>query len=175
MDWPHAPVHRLSEAGTFMVTAGTLGKAHHFRGDDRLTILQDTLLQLADRYGWMLQAWAIFSNHYHFIANSPVEAASLPKFLGHLHAVTATAVNKLDGTPGRKVWFQYWDTKLTYEKSYFARLKYVHDNSVKHGLVTLPTDYQWCSASWFERTADPAFVKTVNSFKTDLLRIADDF
>ncbi len=46
---------------------------------------------------------------------------------------------------------------------------------MKHGLVALPTDCQWCSASWFERTADPAFVKTVKSFGTDFLRIADDF
>ena len=27
-DWPHAPVHRLQEAGVFMVTAGTFRKAH---------------------------------------------------------------------------------------------------------------------------------------------------
>ena len=29
--WPHAPMHRLSEAGTYFVTAGTYLKAHHFR------------------------------------------------------------------------------------------------------------------------------------------------
>ncbi len=175
MDWPHAPVHRLSEAGAFMVTCGTLSKEHHFRGDDRLAILHDSLLQLADRYGWMLQAWAVFSNHYHFVANSPDDASTLPRFLGHLHTVTASAVNKLDGAPGRKVWFQYFDTKLTYQESYLARLKYVYDNPVKHGLVSVPIDYQWCSASWFERTASPALIKTVKGLKTDRLRIDDSF
>jgi hypothetical protein len=27
-DWPHSPVHRLTEAGAYMVTCGTYLKAH---------------------------------------------------------------------------------------------------------------------------------------------------
>src|SRR5690348_17024590 len=29
-DWPHAPLHRLSDQGTFIVTAGTYNKEHYF-------------------------------------------------------------------------------------------------------------------------------------------------
>jgi len=29
-DWPHAPVHRLSEHGIYLTTAGTLQKRHLF-------------------------------------------------------------------------------------------------------------------------------------------------
>ncbi|MGZ3632738.1 MAG: hypothetical protein ACXWM7_00200 [Parachlamydiaceae bacterium] len=36
--------------------------------------LHSLLLELARKYGWNLEAWAIFSNHYHFIAQSPLEA-----------------------------------------------------------------------------------------------------
>src|SRR5438046_3122299 len=39
--WPHAPLHRLGDAGTYLVTAGTWHKAHHFRGGDRLQRLED--------------------------------------------------------------------------------------------------------------------------------------
>src|SRR5262249_53266688 len=35
-DWPHAPLHRISEQGTYIVTSGTCEKAHHFRGPERL-------------------------------------------------------------------------------------------------------------------------------------------
>jgi putative transposase len=31
--------------------------------------------------------------------------------------------------------YEFWDTRLTFEKSWFARLNYVHQNPVKHGLV----------------------------------------
>jgi len=31
----------------------------------------------------------------------------------------------------------FWDTRLTFEKSWLARLKYVHHNPLYHGLVAL--------------------------------------
>jgi putative transposase len=175
-DWPHAPVHRLEESGAYMVTAGTHYKRHVFTGSERLSLLQDHLLSLAPEYGWRLQAWAVFPNHYHFIAVTESDPKTLVNFIRRLHALTAAAVNAQDGEPGRKVWFQYWDTHLTFQASYMARLKYVHLNPVHHGLVAVATDYEWCSARWLEETAPPAFAKSVSSFPTDrLLHIRDDF
>lgn len=84
-------------------------------------------------------------------------------------------LNRLDDTPGRKVWFQYWDSPITFEKSYLARLNYVHRNAVHHGLVADPAAYKWCSAAWFERTAEHAFFRTVWEFPCDRLHVADDF
>jgi putative transposase len=93
----------------------------------------------------------------------------------HLHADSARELNRADGTIGRTVWFNFWDTKLTYERSYLARLNYVHQNPVKHGLVVKANQYRWCFAAWFERVASPAIVKTIYSFKTDKLNIHDEF
>jgi putative transposase len=174
-DWPHAPTHRLSEHGTYIVTASTLGKAHHFRGPERLDYLERELLSLAKTFGWQLEAWAVFSNHYHFVAHSPPSANNLPVFLRELHSKTAGSVNELDGARERQVWFNYWDKLLTYEKSYMARLSYVHRNPVKHGLVAVAKKYRWCSAAWLERTATPAQVATLYRFKIDRISILDDF
>lgn len=115
--WHHRPEHVFVPDTAYIVTAGTLHKEHFFRDEDRLRLLHDTLLELAKHYGWNLQAWAVFSNHYHWIGIAPEDAASLRKFVSHLHTKTASEVNKLDEKPGRKVWFQYWDTCLTYEQS----------------------------------------------------------
>jgi putative transposase len=174
-DWPHAPVHRLSEHGTFLVTAGTLYKEHHFRTPGRLDLLEAKLLELARQYGWHLEAWAVFSNHYHFVGHSQPASAALNDFLGHLHSATASEVNDRDGMSGRQVWYNFWETQLTYERSYLARLNYVHQNAVRHGLVRVANQYRWCSAAWFERMASPAQVKTIYSFKIDKLRVLDDF
>jgi putative transposase len=174
-EWPHAPLHQLSEQGAYIVTAGTYRKAHHFGAPDRLQLLHDQLLSLARRHGWHRQAWAVFSNHYHFIASSPDDPSSLRRFLQHLHSETARAVNRMDHAGDRRVWFTYWDTHLTYERSYLARLQYVHENAVHHGVVRDPAAYEWCSARWFEATANTAFFKVVSSFKTDRLNIRDDF
>lgn len=173
--WHHAPPHKLIERGIYMVTAGSLHKEHIFREPERLTLLQDHLLDYAAEFGWELQAWAVFSNHYHFIAASPQDPETLRKFLGKLHMKTAQAVNQLDGTPGRKVWHQFWDSRITFENSYWPRLRYVQENAVRHGLVHVANQYPWCSAGWFERTAAPAVRNRLASYKTDQLEIMDDF
>jgi putative transposase len=159
----------------YMLTASTLGKQHIFRGDDRLQILQDALFEVAKVYEWELQAWAIFSNHYHFIARSPEDATTLKKMIQRLHSQTSRAVNRLDSMSGRQVWFQYWDTCLTFEKSYYARLNYVHNNAVKHGLTEAARRYPFCSASWFEARADEMFREMIASFPYDQVNVEDDF
>jgi putative transposase len=174
-DWPHAPLHRLAGRGTFIVTAGTLNKQHFFRDAESLDRLETELLSMAREYEWQLEAWAVFSNHYHFVGHALNGAATLKPFLTHVHANTAREVNRRDDESGRQVWYNFWETKLTYEKSYLARLNYVHQNPVKHALVPVANQYRWCSAAWFERTATPAQVKTIYSFKTEKIRIVDDY
>ncbi len=173
--WPHAPLHRLSEQGTYIVTGATLHKAHHFRGEERLDLLERKLLELSREYAWQLEAWAVFSNHYHFVGHTFQSPTRLKQFLAHLHAQTAREVNRQDCAEGREVWYNYWETQLTFERSYFARLNYVHQNAVKHNLVPVANQYRWCSAEWFERTCPPSQVKTIYSFKTDRVNIQDDF
>jgi putative transposase len=176
--WPHAPEHRLHVRGTYFVTASTYLRQHHYRGKARLAVLHRGLLKVAFDFGWRLEAWAVFSNHYHFIGHTPEDQAtaeSLSRMLGLLHEKLAKWINRLESAPTRKVWHNFRETRLTYEKSYLARLNYVHQNPVKHGLVAAANQYPWCSARWFERTATPAQIKTIYRFKTDQLKVPDDF
>ncbi|WP_411846229.1 hypothetical protein AAFN60_00690 [Roseibacillus persicicus] len=138
--------------------------------------LQAELIKYAEKHQWRLQAWAIFPNHYHLIALPPKDGAILlPPFLKEFHSRSARWVNQLDNVRGRKIWHNYRESELTLQTSYFARLNYVHQNAVKHGLVPVANQYRWCSASWFEQNADKAFVNTIYQFKTDKLAIEDDF
>ena len=159
-----------------MVTAATYQKEHCFRSRMRLRHLTQQLMDLAGDYRWSLEAWAVFSNHYHFIGKSPPDsAANLSTFLGTLHRRTSTWLNRLDDAVGRKVWHNYRETELTFQRSYLARLHYVICNPVHHGLVPVADQYPWCSAAWFKARATPAFQKTVLSFPIDRLEIDDDF
>ena len=92
-----------------------------------------------------------------------------------LHGSTSHAVNKMDNTNGRQVWHQYWDSKITIETSHYARLNYITQNPVKHGLVDLATNYHWCSASWMEKNYPRSYLKTIQNFPIDNLSIKDDF
>jgi REP element-mobilizing transposase RayT len=224
------------------VTGGTLHKEHFFRRPERLRLVQSALFDVITDYGWSLQAWAIFSNHYHIIARSPeicgdgadggtaqadkrgkslrervngredtnprgaenggrtddrrdeenprelaapdetqnaqhtkTKPKTIRNVIQRLHSQTSREVNRLDGVSGRQVWFQFRDTCLTYEKSYYARLNYVHHNPVKHGMAETPEQYEFCSAIWFNLHADISFRKKVESFGFDEVRIDDDY
>ncbi len=161
--------------GSYIVTASTRHKANLLHTSERLDHFNEVLFQTADEFGWMLEAWAIFANHYHLIANSTPTSGTLKALLKKLHAVSSIYLNKQDGTPGRQCWFQYFDTQLTFEKSYLARLNYVHNNPVRHGLVSDARSYKWCSAQWFFLRADKPFYETVSSFKIDQVNVWDDF
>jgi len=172
--WPHSPSHAVNERGTYIVTAATYGKRPVFGTKERLTLLCEELLRNCSECGWRLQAWAVFPNHYHFVAESG-SVEPLRVLIRRLHSKTAHEVNALDGVAGRQVWFQYWDTRITNQRSYMARLRYVHENAVHHGIVKRAANYAWCSAGWFERKASPAFRGTVLAFPCDRIRVPDSF
>jgi putative transposase len=174
-DWPHAPVHRLSEHGIYIVTAGTLYKQHLFDTPAKRDILERMLLSLAKRCVWQPEAWAVLVNHYHFVARGAPDSVPMRELLRELHSRSAIELNRVDGVEDRPVWYNFRDTRLTYQYSYLARLNYVHRNAVKHGLVPVANQYPWCSAAWFERTASPAQVKTIYRFKMEQVKVEDDF
>ena len=128
--WHHAPEHRFIPGKTYLVTGATLYKQHFLASSERLGFLQSHLFDFATRVGWNLQAWAIFSNHYHFIAESLLDAYPLSRFIQRFHSDSARLLNLKDDQIGRKVWYQYWDRCLTFETSYLARLNYVNNNAV---------------------------------------------
>jgi len=173
--WHHSPIHVFEPNQLYMVTASTLHKELLFRGDAYLELLQRHLFSLCKKFEWELQAWALFPNHYHFIAKAPDDAGTLRTLIRQFHSLTARELNRIDDVSGRKVWFQYWDSCLTYEKSYYARLNYVMNNPVRHGLVSVASAYRFCSAAWFESGADQGFVNKVKSYKFDQVKVQDEF
>ncbi|MFA6451406.1 MAG: transposase [bacterium] len=174
-DWPHSPIHRLNDTGAYIITSATYQKVKYFNDPERLQFLLDHLFEIAEEYHWQLQAWAVLSNHYHFVTLTTAESKSLSTGISKLHTITAKWLNKLDEKSERKVWYQYWDSHITHQKSYLARLKYVHYNPQHHGVVKNAEEYPWCSARWFARNADDSFRRIVDSFKTDRLTVQDDF
>jgi len=174
VDWPHAPLHRFSFGESiYFITASTYRNKHVYTMPSRLDALQSRLFRLARVHECSLQAWSIFANHYHLVVSG--DGGALRAMLTRLHAEEGVAANQIEGTAERQVWFQFRETELTFERSWLARLRYTHENAVHHRLVEVATRYRWCSASWFETNARPAFVNVVKSFKIDRVKVDDDF
>ena len=158
-----------------MITCGTYRKTHFLNTPEKLDLFCHLFFDCIAEAKWELHAWAVLSNHYHFIASSPADPGTLRRMISKLHTLSARDLNALDGQPGRKVWFQYFDSHITFTNSYLPRLKYIHHNPVHHRILPCAENYPWCSAAWFARTARPGFRMTVAGFKIDALSIADDF
>jgi putative transposase len=171
----HAPPHYFLPNAMYMVTGAILNKKNLLLENSRKEFVLQTLFERAELLGWELQAWAVLHNHYHFIARSPKDASTLTKLIRQFHSITAIEMNKRDGTPSRQVWQNYWDTCLTYEKSYLARLHYVHMNPVKHGLVDDAMEYPFCSYRWFVEKGDDNLKGMVFEQKIDKVKVVDDF
>ncbi|MCL4824919.1 MAG: transposase, partial [Anaerolineales bacterium] len=159
----------------YMVTGAVLYKQSLLNTDEKLANFCETLLERSKILGWELDAWFVMQHHYHFIGRSPKDARSLKSLIQAVHSINAKFVNRIDGTPGRKVWYNYWDSCIQSEKSYRAHLNYVIMNPVKHGLVQHPAEYQFSSYRWFYQNVEPDFRELVLNESTDDENILDDF
>jgi len=158
-----------------MITTGTYKRLPHLSSPERLDFFQDSLFRYASEFGWNLRAWAVLSNHYHFIAASPADAATLRNSSANFTAKPLGSLIAGTKRTGGRSGSSFWDSHITFERSYLARLKYVHHNPAVHGVVPVAENYKWCSAAWFAQTAPAALVNTVNSFKIDQVNVPDDF
>ncbi|HJT18649.1 MAG TPA: transposase [Thermoanaerobaculia bacterium] len=167
-------MHRLKEAGAYCVTASTYLKQRFFHRRSQMDMLEEMFFTFATKFDWRLHAWSLFPNHYHFVGFCE-RPERLSPMLNAFHSATSRELNRLEGQPRRRVWFQFWDTQLTFPGSYMARLKYVQENPVHHNVVQCATEYRWCSASWFEKNAPRTFYNAIRGTKIDRVTIFDDF
>ena len=171
----HNPPHYFVPNAMYMVTGAILHNQHLLSDDRKKQYVLEILLERTYLLGWSMQAWAILNNHYHFIAKAPDNANTLSKLTRQVHSITAIQLNQWDKTLGRQVWFNYWDTCLADEKSYLARLHYVHMNPVKHGLVENAVDYPYSSYKWFIEQGGEELKKLVINQPYDRINVKDDF
>ena len=160
---PHSPPHWFVSNATYMVTGSVLSGKPLLDSDEKLVNFCETLFERAQILNWSVEAWFVMPTHYHFIARSPENALSLKALIQGIHSINAKFVNRMDGTPGRKVWYNYWDSCIQTERSYHARMRYVMMNAVKHGLVENPEEYGFSSYRYFVENSEPDFRKLVLS------------
>jgi putative transposase len=171
----HNPPHYFVPNAMYIVTGAVLYNQHLLHDNIRKSLFWEILLERVLYWKWELEAWAILENHYHFIARAPENPLTLEALIRQTHSKTAVELNRLDKAPGRKVWHNYWDTCITFETSYHARLHYVHLNPVKHELVENAEEYPFCSYRWFLEKANNDFQNTVMNQPMDRVDVVDDF
>ena len=170
----HSPPHWFVSNAIYMVTGSTLYGRAVLNSSTKLINFYETLMERASILKWSVDDWVVMPTHYHFIARSPENALSLKALIQGVHSISAKFLNRMDGTPGRKVWYNYWDSYIQSESSYHARMRYVMLNPVKHRLVQHPEDYLFSSYKYFLENSEPDFQAAVFSCAEDV-QIEDNY
>lgn len=133
-------------------------------------IICKSLLFCRDEKGMLLHAWVIMSNHIHLIISSAKEETIGNIVRDFKKFTSKQIIRTIEENPGesRKVWmvnmfryvgehnnsnkeYQFWQQEYhpialnTPEKT-AQRLKYLHDNPVRAGIVWFPEQYKYSSA-----------------------------
>lgn len=174
--YAHTPPH-LYRAGTaYFITASTYGRARLLDNPAKEKLFS-SLLKSCDKHGWTLEDWVILDNHYHLMVTAPSSAHSLPRFIADYHRFTALFIKKNNPAAVSlpKIFSNYWDTCITFENSYYARLNYIFYNPVKHGYVENAEEYPWGSL-YFRCRNDRVYIeRLMKGFPFDEVRIEDDY
>ncbi len=134
------------------------------------------MLKSFDHFGWAIEDWVLLDNHYHIMADAPENAESLSSVINNFHKFSSIWIKKhiFQSDLIDKLWHNYWDTCITYERSYFARINYIWFNPVKHEYVSDAA--LWKFGSFYQRAKNWKNVEgIVEQYQYDDLNIRDDF
>ena len=143
--YEHNPPHLFKESSKYFITGATYQHKRYLKTSEAKDHLLHSIKKGFTAKNWTLEDWVILDNHYHLMVQAGKGEALLPEIMRGIHRFTAVWLNKYDNEQKRKVWYNYWDSCITYEISYFARLNYIWYNPVKHGYCQNAEDYVYGS------------------------------
>src|SRR5450755_192603 len=107
---------------------------------------RDVFLQILERvrqwYGFYVCGYVVMPEHVHLLISEP-ERAALSVALQMLKQNTARQLRLPEGSPFWQP--RYYDFNVWSEDKRVEKLRYIHRNPVRRGLVERPEDWPWSS------------------------------
>jgi len=122
------------------------------RGVDRRNIViddhdrwnwQDRLAEAAQRFGWRVFAYALLNNHFHLFLRTP--EPNLSDGMHDFQGAFAGDFNRRHSRTGHLFQGRFHAVIVEFEPHALVLSRYVHLNSVRAGLATIPDTFQWSS------------------------------
>ena len=158
------------------------------KSDEAKDIFLNYLFKSFEHYNWKIEDWVVLDNHYHLMANAPENAETLAQVINNVHRFSSSGIKSLecincvDAVPtqsahsiDKKIFHNYWDTCITYENSYYARLHYLWYNPVKHGYVKHPIEWKYGSFYYRHQDEKEYLGKIMKLYPCDKVNVFDDF
>jgi REP-associated tyrosine transposase len=112
-----------------------------------------------ERYGAVIHAYCLMSNHYHLLLETP--EGNLSQIMRHINGAYTTYFNVKRKRAGHLFQGRF-KAILVEADEYAAELsRYIHLNPVKVGIAAKPEEYEWSSYRYYIGQAEaPAWLRT---------------
>ncbi|MEA1972562.1 MAG: transposase [Candidatus Cloacimonadota bacterium] len=175
-EYVHNPPHLFKNNSKYFITGSIYQKKNMLKSSDAKARLLKSLEIGFTSKGWNLEEWVILNNHYHILVESSKKVADLPNIMRDIHKFTAMWMKKnLNiAKDNKKIWWNYWDKCITFEKSYFSRINYIWYNPVKHNLIDRAE--LWEFGSFYNKCKQGAYVNELKTkYPCEKVNEKDDF
>ncbi len=155
--------NNLIEEQFFFVTTTVKDFIKVFIQEKYCSILINNIKHYQKKYEFVILGYVIMPNHFHWIVKTEPKFGNISSIMRDIKKYTAWEVLDLlkqenselveefrkEVKQGQKQ--QFWihrfdDQVIRNEKMLWTKLKYIHNNPVKAGLVATPTEYKYSSA-----------------------------
>lgn len=126
-------------------------------------IFVESLETVRRRYGLRVYGYVVMPEHVHLLVSEP-DIEILARAIQALKvSVVRRATDIHTGTLWQK---RYYDHNVRTYESFIGKLRYIHRNPVKRGLVQKPEDWRWSSFRHYI-TAEPGCVEIESQWTAD--------
>lgn len=132
---------RYQQSGDFhFVTFSCHRRRPLLASPEARSVFEQTLEQVRRAYGLIVCGYVVMPEHVHLLVSEP-ERGTLRAALQLLKQTTARKLH-----PGAPFWqARYYDFNVWSDRKRIEKLRYMHRNPVKRGLVAKPEDWAWSS------------------------------
>jgi len=157
--------------GTRFLTCSTYRRLPLFEDETAKAEFAASLLRARVHHGFALLAWVLMPEHFHVLLIPRLPESPVPALLNMLKSTMSRRVlagwrgngapvlaDLNDGRGGARFWQPGGGHDRNVRGDPAEVIRYIHENPVKRGLVTEPTEWPWSSARWYagDRTGSTA-------------------
>jgi putative transposase len=131
---------RYQQSGDFhSLTFSCYRRQAYFSVGAAKDLFEDALERVRQRYLFVVAGYVVMPEHVHLLVNEP-KRALLAK------AIQALKLSVSMRSRERPFWqAHYYDFNVSTHEKFVEKLRYIHRNPVRRGLVPKPEDWQWSS------------------------------
>jgi putative transposase len=158
------------------ITTGTFQKRPFIAGNERKTMLLESLDFNCYKAKWRLLAFVLLENHYHVVVQTPPgDPSRLAHVIQSANSFCAYHWRREDPTIRSRIWWNFWDMPIADLDTLRKLINYLHANPQRHGVAANPADYLFSSYPDYLKNQSDVIRRWEREHPASLVSLPDNF